>query len=59
MNILAKFFTDFREDFFLAFCSHRFIGEVCVHARTVPVQISKGQMPINGIAVLLTRSSSR
>ena len=37
LDVLTKFFTDLGENLFLAFTTHGFVREVCVHARAVPV----------------------
>ena len=39
IDILAKVFTDFGKNGFIAYLSHSGVGEVCVHAGTVPVQV--------------------
>ena len=57
LDVLTELFTDLGEHRFFAGSSHHFVGEVGVHARTIPVQLAKGLgVPVDGEAVLLANS---
>ena len=54
LDVLSELFTDLGEHRFFAGSSHHFVGEVGMHARTIPVQLAEGLgVPVNTKAVLL------